>query len=251
MFRKMMPVCSLVLGLVFLAVPAAAPGGVGTQTVDLYQATSRVVYDKDPFTAEGLATAKVVTPAGGLIPYPTGTLAQIETVMRVNQRTSIIGKVDPTTGQPVGAVAINKNPCDAGDLGNWDLCIGVEYYHAGNGENLSALSVSLNDYRTPTQCDGSPGVRYFNVWKNISTLDRTFGYDDVWIHCVNIWVEQWYAYDGTDKNYPTNTRFHPTASDYNDALHGHPIVYLNAIWLLGLRFRRRLMQAVENLRLAA
>jgi hypothetical protein len=258
--RATLSLCSIILGLVFVGLPAAAPGGISSAPVDLYRATSIVSYDGDPRTAAGLATAKVVTPDGRRIPYPTGTTAHIESVLKANQRTTVIGQVDPVTGQPVGAVAINKQPCDftnAPITGDFELCIGVEYYHTATAERLVKQSVTLNKYSTPTQCeDISNDATYFNVWRNITILHNRFdGYPSTEIlrHCVSFFVEQWYGLDSRELIFATNTRFHPTTSLYSDATHGHPIVFLNGIpvLLLTVRFRRQLMRAVEDLRLAA
>jgi hypothetical protein len=216
---------SLLAGLIILA--PAAPA----DTADLWLATSTVsltgnLDDPDPARrAAAWRSAKVVSLDGTtLLPYTEANL-------KASQFRQIIGKVDRRTGKPVqSALAINKNSCDPGAAGQWEFCIGVEYYYSTGGSRLVALSVKLEDYRSPGVCDASlqSNGRYFNVWRNISILHDRADPDEIRKSCVGTpaTTERFYYKSTSVYEFPRQTRFHPTASQYDDAANGHPVVWL-------------------------
>lgn len=215
---------SVLSGLIILA--PAAPADM----TDLYLATSTVSLAGNPASpdpakrAAAWRSAKVVSLDGSkLLPYTEANL-------KANQFRAVVGRVDRNTGRPVGALAVNKNSCDAGAGGRWRFCIGVAYHYVSGGSRLTALTVKLEDFRSPTVCDKSlrNNGRTFTVWRNVRTVHARASSGQIRKYCSSspATVETFYYRNGADRTFPRQTRFHPTASQYSDAVNGHPVVWL-------------------------
>lgn len=205
----------LTLAILLVQLPALAPAA----TADLIRVTSMTVTEGARTPNEG-ATVKVLAKDGRHLPYTEANL-------RAQARTSVVGKVDPATGQLVGAAATEKFDCDSAASGNTTSCLTVTFYNLSGSYIVSSLYSSLATITAPP-C-GPMVDRWTNFWRNITIKQGTVGPPTgeecvAWGTNSRRWT--WYGTYSTAHSVGAGTRYHTTWSGYDDGANGHPIVFV-------------------------
>jgi hypothetical protein len=221
---RLLAFCPTVLSVALVL--AITPGATSPATVDLIAKTSVVGYDFDPGNpdpavhAKAIASAKVQTLGGGWVPWT-------EAAVKANARVEVVGKVDPVTHQPVGAVA-DPNPetdCEPGDgfYAPFTSCL-VIYWHI-NQPSGSYTWYTLDSWLRRSDCFAT-GSRYSNLYAPTATNKYATG---PWGNgsCSNgVITYQGVRWFDEARIFNANSRAHTTWYNYPDDINGHPLIFI-------------------------